>query len=95
MRGKSRTTNAGNKSSNHGTAREPTKAEKVLALLRRPRGATIAELSTATGWQEHSVRGFISGTLKKRRGLDVVSEKKDRAARRYRLGGGGGSHGAV
>jgi hypothetical protein len=63
----------------------PTKADKILALLRRPKGGTIVELSKATEWQEHSVRGFLSGTLKKRKGLDVLSEKDDKGVRRYRI----------
>ena len=67
------------------TAARSTKTEKALALLRRPKGVTVAELSKATGWQEHSVRGFMSGTLKKRKGLQIVSEKTDNGARRYRI----------
>ena len=65
-----------------------TKAATMLILLRRPTGATIAELSKVTDWQEHSVRGFISGTLKKRRGLAVLSEKDARGVRRYRVASG-------
>lgn len=67
------------------TAATSTKAERILILLRRPTGATVAELSKVAGWQEHSVRGFISGTLKKRKGLDVLSEKDDKGVRRYRI----------
>jgi hypothetical protein len=66
-------------------AANSTKAGMMLTLLRRPRGATVAELSKATGWQEHSVRGYISGTLKKRKGLEVLSEKDGKGARRYRV----------
>jgi len=62
-----------------------TKVECILALLRRPKGATIAELMKATGWQGHSVRGFISATIKKKLGLNVLSEKDDASARRYRI----------
>jgi len=47
-------------------------------------GASIAELSEATGWQTHSVRGFLSGTLRKKLGLTVISAKED-GGRRYRL----------
>jgi hypothetical protein len=45
-------------------------------------------LSKVAGWQEHSVRGFISGTLKKRKGFDVLSEKDDKGVRRYRIANG-------
>ena len=67
------------------TAERSTKTEKALALLRRPKGVTVAELGKATGWQKHSVRGFMSGTLKKRKGLEIVSEKDDKGVRRYRV----------
>src|SRR5450631_4280405 len=48
-----------------GVARDGSKAAKVLELLKRPDGATLQELMKATGWQAHSLRGFISGTLGK------------------------------
>ncbi|PZR10415.1 MAG: hypothetical protein DI532_18205 [Azospirillum brasilense] len=50
--------------------REGTKQEAVLALLRRAEGATIAQICEATGWQQHTVRGFFAG-LKKRQGIEV------------------------
>ena len=50
--------------------REATKLQQVLALLRRPEGATIAQIAEATGWQPHTVRGFLAG-LKKRHGIAV------------------------
>ncbi|MBY0329609.1 MAG: DUF3489 domain-containing protein [Acetobacteraceae bacterium] len=50
--------------------REGTKQEQVLALLRREEGATIAQICEATGWQQHTVRGFFAG-LKKRQGIEV------------------------
>ena len=52
-------------------AAAPSKGEKILKLLKRNTGSTIAELAKATGWQEHSVRGFMSGTLKKKQGLEI------------------------
>jgi hypothetical protein len=51
-----------------------TKSSIILQLLNRKQGATVAELATAAVWQEHSVRGFMSGTLKKKLGLEVASE---------------------
>jgi hypothetical protein len=51
------------------------KLGKVIVLLKRPKGATIADLTKATGWQAHSVRGAISGTIRKKLNLVVISEK--------------------
>ena len=65
--------------------RENTKQAKLIALLRRPGGATIANLAKATGWQHHSVRGVLSGALKKKLGLTVMSEKSEGEDRVYRL----------
>lgn len=50
-----------------------SKQESIIALLKREQGATIAELTAATGWQKHSIRGVISGALKKRMSLTIVS----------------------
>ncbi len=60
-----------------------TKQNIVLAMLRRANGASIAEIVEATGWQPHSVRGFMSGALKKRLSIDVVSDKGEDGVRRY------------
>ena len=62
-----------------------TKAETILKLLRRSKGASLAELAKATGWQNHSVRGFLSGTVRKRMQLDLFSEKTEDGIRRYRV----------
>jgi hypothetical protein len=61
-----------------------TKTTTVLGLLRRKEGATIAEIAKATGWQNHSIRGFISGTVTKKMHLKVESSKND-AERLYRI----------
>jgi cell division septation protein DedD len=65
--------------------RPGSKTAKIVGLLRRPKGATLSELMKATGWQAHSVRGFLSGTLGKRMGLAVTSTKGDDGERRYSL----------
>lgn len=67
-------------------AAAPSKLSRITNLLARPGGATLAELSDATGWQKHSVRGALAGALK-RKGHIVTSEKVD-GVRRYRLGSG-------
>jgi hypothetical protein len=63
--------------------RDGSKTEKVLELLKRPNGATLQQIVTATGWQAHSVRGFLSGTVGKRLGLKVESTKAEDGARSY------------
>lgn len=62
-----------------------TKRDAVLKLLSRPDGSTIDEIMAATDWQAHSVRGFLSGTVKKQLGIDVMSERVDGEPRRYRI----------
>ena len=57
--------------------REGRKTVRVLELLKRPGGATSAELMAATGWQAHSVRGFLSGTIGKKMGLALLSAKRE------------------
>jgi DNA-binding MarR family transcriptional regulator len=65
--------------------RPGTKQALLIDLLKRKKGATIEKIVEATGWQPHSVRGAISGTLKKKLGLMVTSEKPGDGARRYRI----------
>ena len=60
-----------------------TKADKMIALLQRNMGATIPELAKATGWQKHSVRGFMSGSLKNKQGFTITSTKEEGKDRRY------------
>ncbi len=66
-------------------SRAGSKAAAVIALLKSKRGATIAEMTEITGWQSHSVRGFLAGSLRKRHGLEVTSEKRSGEERRYHL----------
>ena len=61
------------------------KGEELIALLKRPMGATLPELIDASGWQAHSVRGFLSGTVKKRMGLPIESVPDAQGVRRYRI----------
>lgn len=65
--------------------RPGSKLDVLVALLRRQKGATIDELAAKTGWQKHSVRGAISGALKKKMGLVVQSETIDGRGRIYRI----------
>ncbi|HEV2515154.1 MAG TPA: DUF3489 domain-containing protein [Devosia sp.] len=60
-----------------------SKQDIVLGLLRRQDGASIADICEATGWQPHSARGFLSGALKRRLGIEVASEKNEAGERRY------------
>ena len=59
----------------------------IEAMLRRPDGATITQLTKALNWQPHSVRGAMSGALKKKQGLTVVAEKAADGERVYRIAG--------
>ena len=61
-----------------------SRSQTMIDLLRSDRGASAAELGAAVGWQVHSVRGFIAGTLKKRSDLTVTTERKD-GVTRYRV----------
>jgi Protein of unknown function (DUF3489) len=62
-----------------------TKHDRILELLNRPDGATFPELMQVTAWQQHSVRGFLAGTVKKKLGLNLTSSKAENGLRRYRI----------
>jgi hypothetical protein len=68
-----------------GAAREGSKAAKILDLLKRSEGGSLKELMKATGWQAHSVRGFLSGTIRKKLGLKVASTKTEDGERTYSI----------
>lgn len=77
---------AAQKSSPVVTKRRNTKIAAVVALLRRPEGASLETICGATDWQPHSVRGAIAGAIKKKMGLSVSSVKSD-GVRTYRIAG--------
>lgn len=62
-----------------------TKHDRILTLLSRREGATVAEMMEATGWQQHSVRGFLAGTVKRKLGFTLASSKASGELRRYRI----------
>lgn len=65
--------------------RAGTKQAQIIAMLQRPEGATVAEMAEATGWLAHTVRGCVSGALKKKLGLPIVAEKVEGRGTVYRL----------
>ncbi len=66
-----------------------SKQNAVLARLKTPRGVTVAKLMEITGWQPHTVRGFLSATVRKKLGLPLISEISKDGVRRYRIARGG------
>jgi hypothetical protein len=68
-----------------GRQRQRTKKQIALSLLERSKGASIVEMQGALGWQAHSVRGFLAGTVRKMPGVTLVSDKTDSGLRRYRI----------
>jgi hypothetical protein len=65
--------------------RPGSKGAAIVDLLKRKDGTTLAEMTKATGWQPHSVRGFLSGSLKKKLKIPVASTKSPEEERRYRI----------
>ena len=62
-------------------------------MLRRPKGVTVAAIMTATGWQPHSVRGFLSGTVRRKLALPLIAEQAEGGTRRYRIAAADGGEG--
>ena len=71
-----------------------TKHARIIAMLRAPAGTTIAAIMAATDWQQHSVRGFLAGVVRKKLGLNLVSESTDKG-RVYRIRDSKASSGAA
>ena len=69
--------------------RDSTKQAQVIAMLKRPEGATIAQICETTGWQQHTVRGTFAGAFKKKLGLAITSSKDAGAQRVYRIADSG------
>ena len=80
--------------SSKSAARPDTKHARIIAMLRTSAGATIASIMTATEWQQHSVRGFLAGVVRKKLGLNLVSEQTDKG-RVYRIKDGKASPAAA
>ena len=91
--GKSRSRTRLTPSSSKTAMRPDTKHARIIAMLRTPAGTTIAAIMTATHWQKHSVRGFLAGIVRKKLGLNLISEQTDKG-RVYRIKDGKASSAA-
>ena len=80
--------------SSRSAARPNTKHARIIAMLRMPTGTTIAAIMTATDWQQHSVRGFLAGVVRKKLGLNLFSEQTEKG-RVYRIRDGKASPAAA
>ena len=76
------------------TVGHQTKHARIIAMLRKPAGATIAAIMAVTDWQQHSVRGFLAGVVRKKLGLNLVSDQTDKG-RVYRIKDGKASPAAA
>ena len=92
--GKSRSRTRLAASSSKTTMRPDTKHVRIVAMLRTPAGTTIAAIMNATDWQQHSVRGFLAGVVRKKLGLNLVSEQTDKG-RVYRIKDGKASSATI
>lgn len=81
-------------SSSKMTMRADTKHSRIVAMLRAPAGTTVAAIMAATDWQQHSVRGFLAGIVRKKLGLNLVSEQTDKG-RVYRIKDGKSSSATI
>jgi hypothetical protein len=91
-KGKSRARSAAAPSKS--AVRPDTKHARIITMLRTPSGTTIVAIMTATGWQQHSVRGFLAGVVRKKLGLNLVSEHTAKG-RVYRIKDGKASSASV
>ena len=91
-KGKSRARSAA--AASKSAVRPDTKHARIITMLRAPAGTTIAAIMAATEWQQHSVRGFLAGVVRKKLGLNLVSESTDRG-RVYRIKDSKASSGAA
>ena len=67
--------------------RDNSKQAQVIVMLKRPEGATIAQIVDVTGWQQHTIRGTFAGVIKKKLGLSLTSDKLEGGERVYRIAG--------
>ena len=75
------------KAKSKGASKSASKAAIVLELMKGKEGATLTEIAKVTAWQNHSIRGFVSGHVTKKLGLKVESTKNDAGERMYRIVG--------